>query len=71
MVESYNITYTTTDTDCFTDSDVIIGIDGSARSHELIDLEEGTEYSITVTATLTGGGGTVTDTETATTMSTG
>ena len=55
MVDSYTITYITTDTDCFTDSDVIMGIAGSARSHELMDLEEGTEYSITVTATLSSG----------------
>ena len=53
---SYSISYSATDTDCFTDSNTIPPIDGSETMYRLDDLEEGTEYSITVTATLTGGG---------------
>ena len=52
---SYSISYSATDTDCFTDtgSDTIAG---SETMYTLPGLEEGTEYSITVTATITGGG---------------
>ena len=53
MATSYTISYSNTNTDCFTDSRV--GITASGMSHTLDDLEEGTEYSITVTASLTGG----------------
>ena len=52
---SYSISYSATDTDCFTDSNTIPPIAGSETVYRLDDLEEGTEYSITVTATLTGG----------------
>ena len=69
VVDSYTISYTTTE--CVTDSGTSPDITGSARSHELTGLEEGTEYSITVTATLTGSGGTVEDDGTGTTMEAG
>ena len=51
---SYSISYSATDTDCFTDSGSIT-IASSETMYTLDDLEEGTEYSITVTATITGG----------------
>ena len=50
---SYSISYSATDTDCFTDSNTI---PGSETMYTLTGLEEGTEYSITVTATVTGEG---------------
>ena len=53
---SYSISYSATDTDCFTGSTTIPDIAGSETMYRLPGLEEGTEYSITVTATLTGGG---------------
>ena len=52
---SYSISYSNTDTQCFTDSDTVSGIAAGETSHTLTDLEEGTEYTITVTALLTGG----------------
>ena len=52
---SYSISYSATDTDCFTDSNTT-SVDGTLTMYRLPGLEEGTEYSITVTATLTGGG---------------
>ena len=54
-VTGYSISYTNTDTQCFTDSDTVSGIAAGETSHTLTDLEEGTEYTITVTALLTGG----------------
>ena len=54
---SYSISYSATDTDCIPGSNTMIPpIAGSEKMYRLDDLEEGTEYSITVTATLTGGG---------------
>ena len=54
---SYSISYSATDTDCIPGSNTMIPpIAGSETMYRLDDLEEGTEYSITVTATLTGGG---------------
>ena len=54
---SYSISYSATDTDCFTDSNTMIPpIAGSETMYRLDDLEEGTEYSITITATITEGG---------------
>ena len=55
-VTGYSISYSNTDTQCFTDSDTVSGIAAGETSHTLTDLEEGTEYTITVTALLTGGG---------------
>ena len=65
----YIISYSNTDIDCFNISydDITVSI----MSVELTDLEEGTEYSITVTAILSDDGGTASDTVTATTMSVG
>ena len=70
MIESYSISYSNTNTDCFTDSDDMTGIAVSETMYPLTDLEEGTEYSITVTALLSDGG-TAEDNLTATTMATG
>ena len=51
----YTISYTNTNnTQCFTDSRSSISTSGT--SHTVDNLEEGTQYSITVTASLTGGG---------------
>ena len=66
----YSISYSNTDTQCFTDSHTVSGIAAGETSHTLIDLEEGTEYTITVTALLTGGG-TEEDSATATTLAAG
>ena len=66
----YTISYS--NTDCPTDIyDDITGISDSETMYTLTDLEEGTEYSITVTAILSDDGGTASDTITATTMSVG
>ena len=67
---AFTISYSNTNTHCFTDSSTICDIAGSDVMYTLTGLEEGTEYSITVTATLTGGG-TEQDTITATTMPAG
>ena len=62
----YIISYSNTDIDCFNIfyDDITVNI----MSVELTDLEEGTEYSITVTAILSDDGGTASDTITATTL---
>ena len=62
----YIISYSNTDIDCFNISydDITVSI----MSVELTDLEEGTEYSITVTAILSDDGGNASDTVTATTL---
>ena len=67
---AYTISYSNTNTDCFSDSNTITGIAGSQTMYTLTGLEEGTEYSITVTASLTGGRTTV-DTIIATTITAG
>ena len=69
-VTKYIISYS--NTDCPNDIyDDITGISDSETMYTLIDLEEGTEYSITVTAILSDEGETASDTVTATTMSVG
>ena len=66
----YIISYS--NTDCPNDIyDDITGISDSDTMYTLTDLEEGTEYSITVTAILSDDGVTESDTITATTMSVG
>ena len=69
-VTSYTISYSNTNTDCFNDSDNITDITASDTMYNLTDLEEGTEYSITVTALLSDGG-TAVDNLTAITTATG
>ena len=69
-VTEYIISYS--NIDCPNDIyDDITGISASETMYTLIDLEEGTEYSITVTAILSDDGGSASDTVTATTMSVG
>ena len=69
-VTEYTISYS--NIDCLNDIyDDITGISNSETMYTLTDLEEGTEYSITVTAILSDDGGTASDTITATTMSVG
>ena len=64
----YTISYSNTNTQCFTDSDNITGI--TATETTLTGLKEGTQYSITVTVMLSNGK-TGSDTTTATTMAAG
>ena len=52
---SYNISYTNTDTQCFTDSDVITGIGANDTMYTVTSLQEDTEYSISVTVMLSDG----------------
>ena len=53
----YTISYNNTDnTDCFTDSDIVTGIDASADDYNIQGLEEGTEYTVSVTLSREGGG---------------
>ena len=52
---SYTISYSNTNTDCFDDSDNITGITAGETTYTLTDLQEGTEYSITVIALLSNG----------------
>ena len=66
----YTISYS--NIDCPNDIyDDITGISDSETMHTLTDLEECTEYSITVTAILSDDGGTASATVTATTISVG
>ena len=67
---SFTISYSNTDTQCFPDSNDITDIAGSETMYNVTDLQEGTEYSITVTAMLSDGG-TGEDSLTASTMATG
>ena len=69
-ISAYNISYFNTNTQCFTDSNDTIGITAPTNTHSLTDLQEGTEYSITVTVIVSDGGYS-TDTITATTMEAG
>ena len=66
----YSISYSNTDTLCFTNSHTVSDVAAGETSHTLTDLDEGTEYTITVTALLTGGG-TDKDNATATTLAAG
>ena len=69
MVDSYTISYS--NLDCSDDVyDPVTGIDDGETMYRLTDLQEGTEYSITVTAMLTGGN-TERDTEFGTTTTIG
>ena len=68
---SYTISYSNTNTQCFTESyDDITGITDSETMYTLSELQEGAEYSITVTAILSDGQ-TGEDSLRATTMATG
>ena len=68
---SYNISYfNTRNTQCFTHSDDITGVAASETMYTLTDLQEGTDYAITVTALLREGN-IVKDSLTATTMDAG
>ena len=67
---SYNISYTNTDTQCFTDSDNFTDIGANDTMYTVTGLQEGTEYSISVTAMLSDGE-TGEDNLTASTMVTG
>ena len=64
---SYTISYSNTNTQCFNDSN---NIAVTEKMSTLIELQEATEYSITVTAILSDGE-TAEDSLTATTMATG
>ena len=55
-VTSYSISYSNTNnTQCFTDSNSITNISASETMYTLTDLQEATEYSITVTVILRDG----------------
>ena len=69
-VTSYDISYSATNTQCFTNSNVITDIAGSETMYTVTGLQEDTEYSITVTAMLSDGE-TEENSLTATTMGTG
>ena len=56
-VTSFSISYSNTNnTQCFTDTNDITDISASDTMYTLTDLQEHTEYSITVTAILRDGG---------------
>ena len=44
----YNIIYSNTNTQCFSDSDTLSITDASVEGYNIEGLEEGTEYTITV-----------------------
>ena len=68
---TYTITYSNTDTDCFTDSRTIPDIAGSEIFYTITGLEEGSDYSISVTATLSGGDEMLENTTAASTLAAG
>ena len=70
-VTQYTISYSNTDCPNDTIYDDITGISDSETMYTLTDLEEGTEYSITVTAILSDDGVSAPETVTVTTMSVG
>ena len=51
----YTISYSTTNTDCFSHSNTISGIAGNETMYTLTGLEEGNEYFITVNVTFSSG----------------
>ena len=51
---NYIISYSNTNTDCFNTSTGTIAVAASETMYTLNDLQEGTEYSITVTALVDG-----------------
>ena len=70
-IASYSISYSNTNnTQCFTTCNTISGITASVTMYTLTELQEATEYSITVTAILSDGE-TGEDSLTATTMAAG
>ena len=52
---SYTIFYSNTNTQCFTDSNVITDIAATEAMYMLTGLQEGTKYTITVTTMLSAG----------------
>ena len=54
-VSSYSISYCNTNIQCFSDSNIITGINDNETMYTLTDLQEATEYSITLTAILSDG----------------
>ena len=55
IVTSYIISYSNINTQCFTDSNNITGRLSTVTERTLTDLQEDTQYSITVIALLTSG----------------
>ena len=70
MAASYTIAYSNANADCFDTPNGIDAIRASETMYTLSDLQEGTEYAITVTALLRDGE-TEEDSLTATTMAAG
>ena len=54
-MSSYTISYYNTNVQCFSDSNIITGISSREAMYTLTDLQEATEYSITLTAILSDG----------------
>ena len=54
-VISYSISYYNTNIQCFSDSNIITGISSIETMYTLTDLQEATEYSITLNAILSDG----------------
>ena len=54
-VTTYTISYSNTNTDCFNDTANITGIAANETMYTLTDLQEGTEYFITLTALMSDG----------------